>query len=519
MTFWTWILAALGHSIGWGIRGNFGHETGAMLAGVLGTMGAVLLTDRPEWHRRAAVFAVLGAIGWSFGGSISYMQVVAYTHSGHWPSQLYGFAALFVIGFCWGAPGGTGVGIAASWPAARIADLFKLITVVFAAWFVHGWIVLPRLAESVGRERYRELTYWYDTDWIAAAVAIGVLAVWSIPKSHRNAATRLGWAMTLGWWAGFLLLVNVLGMRMTPPRGDNWAGCVGMVAGIFVWSARENETLPRLTTLACGLVGGLSFSAAPMLKLSLAVATGRDTNWHSVMEQLTGLMNGIGVAWAVAIAYRSAEAKRPEAREPIAAFWQGWCVVFVWILVTFLNLWKNAEEWTKQGAMADRLYGIRVLDWLYAAYAGLAIVLVVALIRNACRPLALVPASATGKGQWIYLIFLWWIVIGNIDRAQVKFHEQRLITEGVIFVNALVCTAILLLAEPGKLVAIESNCERNPVIDDRWRNLVRFSLAATILGIVLNFCVVRGIFGDEFAGHASLHIRFGPRSTVETGPK
>lgn len=519
MTIWTWLLAALGHSIGWGIRGNFGHETGAMLAGVLGTMGAVLLTDRSEWHRRAALFGVLGAIGWSFGGSISYMQVVAYTHSGHWPSQLYGFAALFVIGFCWGAPGGTGVGIAASWPAGRIVELLKLITAVFTAWFIQGWIVLPRLARSVGRERYRELTHWYDTDWIAAAVALAVLAVWSIPKTHRNAATRLGWCMAMGWWAGFLLLVDVLGMRMTPPRGDNWAGCVGMIAGIFVWAVREGETLPKLTTLACGLIGGLSFSAAPMIKLSLAESTGRDTNWHSVMEQLTGLMNGIGVAWAVSIAYRSAESKTSDAREPLPAFWHGWCVVFVWILVTFLNLWKNAEEWTKQGAMAERLYGIRVLDWLYAGYAGLAIVLVLLLVRNARRPLALVPGSPLGKGQWIFLIFLWWIAIGNFDRAQVKFHEQRLITEGVIFVNAMICTALLLIAEP-KASNVREAAESIPTgTDTRWRRLVRFSVAATIIGILMNFFVVRGIFGDRFAGHASLHIRFGPRSTVETGPK
>lgn len=519
MNIWTWILAALGHSIGWGIRGNFGHETGAMIAGVLGTMGAVLMTDRRDWHRRAAVFGVLGAVGWSFGGSISYMQVVAYTHSGHWPSQLYGFAALFVIGFCWGAPGGTGVGIAASWRADRIVDLLKLMTAVFAAWFVQGWIVLPRLAESLGRERYRELTHWYDTDWIAASVALIVLALWSIPKSHRNAATRLGWCMALGWWAGFLILVHAMGMRMTPPRGDNWAGCVGMVVGIFFWATRENDRLVRATTLACGLVGGLSFSVAPVLKLSIAEATGLDTNWHSVMEQLTGLMNGIGVAWAVSIAYRHSGSRTIDSRTPIPALWQGWCVTFVWILVTFLNLWKNAEEWTKQGAMAERLYGIRVLEWFIAGYLGLTIVLVLALRRHARRPLAIVPESPLGKGQWVFLIFLWWICIGNFDRAQVKFSEQRLITEGVIFLNAMLCTALLLLAEPrSNEVAIAEPLSASEA-DRSWRRMIRWSIAATITGIFLNFLVVRGIYGDSFAGHASLHIRFGPRSTIETGPK
>ena len=77
------LLAALSLSVGWGIRGNFGHENGAMIPGALAAMGAVLLAGREDWWRRIAYFAFFGALGWSFGGSISYMQVIGYTHSGH----------------------------------------------------------------------------------------------------------------------------------------------------------------------------------------------------------------------------------------------------------------------------------------------------------------------------------------------------------------------------------------------------------------------------------------------------
>jgi len=76
-------LTAFSLSIGWGIRGNFGHEYGAMIPGALAAMAAVLLSGREDWYRRIAYFAFFGALGWSFGGSISYMQVIAYTHSGH----------------------------------------------------------------------------------------------------------------------------------------------------------------------------------------------------------------------------------------------------------------------------------------------------------------------------------------------------------------------------------------------------------------------------------------------------
>jgi len=106
-------LTALSLSIGWGIRGNFGHEFGAMIPGALAAMGVVLLSGREDWRRRIAYFAMFGALGWSFGGSISYMQVIAYTHSGHSLSVLYGFASLFVIGFLWAAMGGAGTALRA----------------------------------------------------------------------------------------------------------------------------------------------------------------------------------------------------------------------------------------------------------------------------------------------------------------------------------------------------------------------------------------------------------------------
>src|SRR5271166_2220566 len=102
----TVVLCALSLSLGWGIRGNFGHAHGAMIPGALATLAAVLMSGREDWWRRSAFFAMFGALGWAFGGRMSYMQVIAYTHSGHAPSQLYGFACLCVIGFLWAALGG-----------------------------------------------------------------------------------------------------------------------------------------------------------------------------------------------------------------------------------------------------------------------------------------------------------------------------------------------------------------------------------------------------------------------------
>jgi hypothetical protein len=79
------LLVALSLSIGWGVRGNWGHEYGAMIPGALAALAAALVSGREDWRRRGVFFAFLGAIGWSFGGSMSYGRVLGYTHSDSTP--------------------------------------------------------------------------------------------------------------------------------------------------------------------------------------------------------------------------------------------------------------------------------------------------------------------------------------------------------------------------------------------------------------------------------------------------
>ena len=161
------LLGALSLSIGWGIWGNFGHEYGAMIPGALAAIAVALTSGRDDWWRRVAYFAMFGALGRAFGGSISYMMVIAYTHSGHSESQLYGFACLAVIGFTWGALGGAGTAMPACMDRERLTGLFPPILAVLAAWCLQDWLVPYISRAEAASERHRSILYWYDTDWIA----------------------------------------------------------------------------------------------------------------------------------------------------------------------------------------------------------------------------------------------------------------------------------------------------------------------------------------------------------------
>jgi len=494
-------------AIGWGIRGNFGHEYGAMIPGVLATLAAVLLSGRSDWHRRAVFFAFFGALGWSFGGSISYMQVIAYTHSGHSGSQLYGFACLFTIGFLWAALGGAGAALPAFLNRERLTGFFVPLTAVFVGWIFQDFAVAKWFPDNPAY-RHENPLYWFDTDWLAALVAIFAVLVVIAVRRKLDSGSSLILHMAVGWWIGFFVLVNLLGWRMTPPRGDNWAGCVGMVLGMWVFFQRNGLSGVTVASLISGFIGGFGFASGQLFKL-LGVSTGWPTNWHSILEQTYGFINGVGLAVALFWAARHAPKSTEESAvrrwtEPYAAF-------FVLLIVTYINLVKNPADWVKAKAMPKMLYGLSPDLWFNLAYLLLAAVFIVLLVAHRRRPLPLLATSWLARAQLLYLIFLWVMVIGNFERALPSFAPQRLVTEGVVFLNAALCTIGIFLSAP-------ANRRELPGADFSWGRLVPrvaiLGLVASALSVLVDWGVVRAVFGDRHVSNASLHIRFGPDATA-----
>ena len=512
MTWPFYLLTALSLSIGWGIRGNFGHEYGAMIPGALAAMAAVLLSGRADWHRRVAYFGFFGALGWSFGGSMSYMHVIAYTHSGHSPSALYGFACLFVVGFLWGAVGGAGTALPAFLERERLTALFGPLTAVFCAWLLEDLANALWLAGDPAL-RHEDPLYWFDTDWVAAGLAVCVGLGWALVRRRFDDGSSLILHLALGWWAGFLLLVNLLGLRMTPPRGDNWAGCVGMTIGLWVWLQRRGLHGATLASLVTGFIGGFGFATGQLLKL-IGLTTAWQTNWHSLLEQTYGFINGLGVAVAMALLAARAPLVRDE--PPRRRWTEVYAVVFVLVGITFLNLRKNPADWVKAKAFPEMLHGMSVSAWFHLAYLALAVAVVWLLARHLRRTLPVLPANWLGKGQLLYLVFLWWMVIGNFDRAQVAFAPVRLVTEGVIYLNAVICTLLLFATvSPTKPPTGGPSETPVPAAFGAWtKRVVLIGLVGMAFSVVADWGITRAIYGDRPAPGANLHIRFGPNATA-----
>ncbi len=193
--------------------------------------------------------------------------------------------------------------------------------------------------------------------------------------------------MAVGWWVGFLLvvlMVDRLGIefRMTPPRGDNWAGILGMTAGALVYLLRNGMRPVVHAMLVCGFFGAFGFATATFLKLVevkyvpeglsyLFGESGWQTNWHSILEQTYGFFNGVGVA--VAMAYL-ARRLPPTSDVPATRRWTEVAAVsFVLLAITYVNVIKDVSTWVnlKPSAIPAALYGVPSGVWFKLGYATL----------------------------------------------------------------------------------------------------------------------------------------------------
>ena len=133
------ILSAMAGGMAWGIRGQYGHETGAAIAGLLVslTLTFLLCPGLPRWQAVRAVAWCTVAMG--IGGSMTYGQTVGLTHDpnlvGNWGALRCGMLGLAIKGGIWiGFAGlflGMGLGGVRYRPLEILAVMFAAVVAYF----------------------------------------------------------------------------------------------------------------------------------------------------------------------------------------------------------------------------------------------------------------------------------------------------------------------------------------------------------------------------------------------------
>ena len=213
-------LAALAGGMGWGIRGQYGHETGAMIAGVLVGFVLVLLLARQAPALSAARAVAWFTIAIGFGGSMTYAQTIGLTHDaalvGHEAAWRWGMVGLALKGAIWIGFAGVFLGMGLGGVRYRIRELLLLMAMLLILY----WAGCRLINEPFDPARRVLPRLYFSADWrwlpeavlkprreVWGGLLLGLLALAGYCRWGRGdrLAFRLAlWAM-LGGAVGFPL--------------------------------------------------------------------------------------------------------------------------------------------------------------------------------------------------------------------------------------------------------------------------------------------------------------------------
>ena len=273
------LAGAAAGAMGWGIRGQYGHETGAMIAGLLVSLVIVQIV-RPHapasWAMRAAAF---GTIGVGFGGAMTYGQTIGLTQDaalvGNWAALRWGLLGLSLKGAVWIGFFGACLGMGLGSVRYRSRELCLLMLTLVGVAFVGMWLlnephdpaqrVLPRLYFSASwywRPDVADLQPRREV-WGGLLLALAALGVYAGAVRRDQLALRLlGWGL-LGGAVGFPLGQCLQAFHAWNPEVFTRGLWAGLDPHVNWWNTME-------TTF--GAVMGAAVSAGVWLNRDLVAA-------------------------------------------------------------------------------------------------------------------------------------------------------------------------------------------------------------------------------------------------------
>jgi len=303
------VLPGLAGWLGWGIRGQVGHETGAMVPGAMIGLSLALLSEDPELRRRAGLLGAVGAMGISFGGTETYAQTLGLSHGpGREQTYWWGMLGTALKGALWFGLGGTHLGMAAGEVSYSPLALLALTGVEAGVWHL-GVELLNRPHQPPDR----------------------------LPAIYFSCRT------------------GKYGDRPSPPRPEIWGGQLCALIALLGFAALKGDRT-ALKVGAAGIAGGaLGFAGGQAIhawarNANLPEPVNRTVDYWKIMETTFGMVAGAALGLGLRAASRGRELA-PRRRFPA---WQNAIAALAgaWGLGAHLA----DQEWTDL-AMDDMIIG------------------------------------------------------------------------------------------------------------------------------------------------------------------
>jgi hypothetical protein len=289
------LLISVSTSLGWGLRGVWGHWWGATVPGAFCGMAIWLAFGPAPDAWQMLLFGAVLALSLTIGGTISTLKIVGYVR-GEIPgnrgyhdwsydrSPLFGLAGVFLVGGMWGLFPGIALGLLMTEVEYTMADL----------------------------------------------------TLWALLASISS-------------YLAYKLLVLGLDLHLSPPRSDTWAAVLGgSVATLAYFYFFTGDTVV-LASGALGWLGfGFGYQAGALIHRFCTRRALQLPSWK-IAEHTIGFFGGLGLGVAALVAGNLEAFPMGEAGMLASAF------TILW-LTPYMNVTNTVEFWLRGKRLDFRTY-------------------------------------------------------------------------------------------------------------------------------------------------------------------
>ncbi len=330
------LITGLALGLAWAVRGHFGHWWGAAWSGAIGALALILSIGKIDWIKRAPVLALLSAIGWGFGGIMSYGILVGYCRSVDVFNSAYGYAMLFVVGGLYGFIGGGLFGLGLSSNEKQKTDWLRLLLEMFVLGYLAYWFIIVEMEWLMTPPR--------DESWAICLGSASALA-WFMFRNGKINALRVALFSSIGAGIGFSL--------------GNFFQTLGSVSGVNYnwWNVME---------FTLGFCGGIGMAYGVVTSSWTEKISGsKKANWNALFVLIfiipaTNIFQSFETKKIVELAERLSISNTLQfAYNTQIKVW----LILILFTILILYLWKKLTDYS-----SNRLWGILLFGLYFFLY-------------------------------------------------------------------------------------------------------------------------------------------------------
>lgn len=376
---WFVLLPGLAMWLGWGIRGQIGHSTGAMIPGAFVALAMCILLHGKQFHRGLVIG--LTAVGFGFGADMTTLESAGlangYFH--HIPHALIiGYVGLAIKGALWSLFGGVCLGLGLVASRYRRKDILLAVAFMVATFYA-GWALINRsevLYFSVHRpEIWAGLLFGAImlVSWLTVRGQTGIPLVFAICAAI---AGGVGYpiAVTLGGLGRHSMLLNGLWIDWWKVTETSFGAFMGVGLGIAVYLLKDELPKEEVPKQSVPISGFAFWSILLGVALSALCTLLYENNvpWIILGSLLLcAAFYSDKVAWQIGVTMTFFATAAN-----VVGYWHQQGIgngVVLWVLVFIASLavsWKVSTWWGRRGVAIERspfiafVWAILVLEYL-----------------------------------------------------------------------------------------------------------------------------------------------------------